>query len=134
MRTVILETPFAGEGETFEERDLDREVNIEFGRACLHDCFVNYNEAPFASHLLYTQEGVLDDDNPEQRRRGIAAGLAVGDCLEATVVYVNRGISEGMAEGIKRAAYAGRPVEIRWLLGWDSTEARNRLAARRSQT
>src|SRR4029077_21043205 len=31
---------------------------------------------PFASHLLDTQPGVLDDQVPDERRLGIAAGLA----------------------------------------------------------
>jgi hypothetical protein len=33
-------------------------------------------ESPIASHLLYTQPGILKDDVPEERPLGIEAGLA----------------------------------------------------------
>ena len=76
MRRVIVETPFAG----------DIERNIHYARLCLHDCFLR-GEAPFASHLLYTQPCVLDDNHPEERNLGIEAGLEWGKCADATVVY-----------------------------------------------
>lgn len=104
MRRVIVETPYAG----------DVEENTHYARLCLHDCLVK-GEAPFASHLLYTQESVLDDDIPEERKLGILAGLAWGSVAEATVVYTDYGISNGMKEGIKRAETEGRPVEYRQL-------------------
>lgn len=69
MRKVIVETPF--KGATPEEQ----QANIEFARACAHDCLVNYHESPFLSHLLYTQEGILDDSIPAERQLGIDAGL-----------------------------------------------------------
>lgn len=70
-------------------------------------------EAPFASHRLYP--GILDDDVPAERRLGIEAGLAWGQCADATVVYEDLGISPGMALGIERARAEGRPVEHRRL-------------------
>lgn len=85
MRRVIVETPYAG----------DIERNVHYARLCLHDCLVR-NEAPFASHLLYTQASVLDDGVPEERSLGIQAGLSWGSVAEATVVYVDYGISTGM--------------------------------------
>lgn len=106
MRLVILESPYAG----------DVEANVAYARACMADC-LRRGEAPLASHLLYTQPGVLDDDQPEERALGIAAGLAWGRCADATVVYVDRGISTGMAEGMRRADAEGRPVEQRSLKG-----------------
>jgi hypothetical protein len=63
------------------------------------------------SHLLYTK--TLDDHDPEEREWGIAAGLAWGEVADATVVYVDRGISTGMKYGIKHAQEAGRPIEYR---------------------
>jgi hypothetical protein len=102
MRTVILESPFAGEVE----------ANIEYARRCLRDCLLRY-EAPIASHLLYTQPGVLDDNDPIERQLGINAGLAWGGQADATVVYTDRGISNGMTYGIARAEREGRPVEYR---------------------
>ena len=104
MRRVIVETPYAG----------DIEKNIHYARLCLHDCLLR-NEAPFASHLLYTQESVLDDNILEERKFGILAGFVWGDVSDATVVYTDYGISNGMKEGIVRAETAGRPVEYRKL-------------------
>jgi hypothetical protein len=39
--------------------------------------------------------------------------LAWSDVSEATVVYTDYGLSDGMREGIKRAERGGRPVEYR---------------------
>lgn len=102
MRLVIVESPFAG----------DVERNIEYARACVRDS-LERGEAPIASHLLYTQPGVLRDDHPEERQWGIDAGLAWGEVAEATVVYTDRGLSNGMKYGIERAKQDGRAVEFR---------------------
>ena len=74
-------------------------------------------EAPFASHLLYTQLGVLNDKNAQERALGIVLGLVWGLAAEATVVYIDNGISEGMQLGIQAAHEAGRPVIYRSLVG-----------------
>jgi hypothetical protein len=102
---VIVESPFAG----------DVEANVAYARAAMRDCLLR-GEAPYASHLLYTQAGVLDDDVPEQRATGIEAGLAWGRLASKTVVYTDRGISSGMRLGIERAASEGRGVEYRSLV------------------
>jgi hypothetical protein len=72
-------------------------------------------EAPIASHLLYTQPGVLNDQVADERRPGIEAGLAWRVAAEATVVYQDLGISPGMEHGIAAAKAAGLPVEYRTL-------------------
>lgn len=105
MRLVIVESPFAG----------DVDANVAYARAAMADCLAR-GEAPYASHLLYTQPGVLDDDIPEQRALGIDAGLAWGEMADATVVYTDLGISSGMDQGIARAEAAGRPVEFRSIM------------------
>jgi hypothetical protein len=104
MKPVIVESPFSG----------DIEANVAYARRALRDCLAR-DEAPLASHLLYTQPGVLDDDKPEERAWGIEAGLIWGAMAEATVVYTDRGISRGMQFGIERAEKEGRPVEYRSL-------------------
>lgn len=71
-------------------------------------------EAPFASHLLYTQ--MLDDSVEAERAMGIEAGLAIGIHAVATVVYTDLGISGGMQYGIDRAIKENRPVEYRAIL------------------
>jgi hypothetical protein len=104
VKRVILETPYRG----------DIDVNISFARACLRDCLLR-GESPIASHLLYTQEGVLDDNDADQRRLGIKAGLAWVHVADATVVYTDLGITEGMQQGIDFALDAGREVIMRTL-------------------
>ncbi|HKY87627.1 MAG TPA: hypothetical protein VJL90_12765 [Pseudorhodoplanes sp.] len=104
MRRVALESPYAG----------DVAANEAYARAAMRDCLLR-GEAPIASHLLYTQPGVLDDLIPAERMLGINAGLVWGTLAEATVVYTDRGISRGMQYGIERAIDEGRPVEYRTL-------------------
>lgn len=103
-RRVIIESPFAG----------DIPANLEYARACVRDC-LDRGEAPIASHLLYTQPGILRDEVPEERQWGIEAGLAWGVMAHATVVYTDRGISTGMAFGISHAERCNRPIEYRSL-------------------
>lgn len=112
-RRVILESPYRG--RTPEETEL----NIMYARACLRDSLLR-NESPLASHLLYTQKGVLDDGDAEERAAGIEAGLAWGVVADATVLYLDRGVSEGMRIGIERATAEGRELlPGRWLgEGW----------------
>ena len=108
MRRVIIESPVAAADAAGAAE------NLEYARAALRDSLAR-GEAPLASHLLYTQPGVLDDADPAERRQGIAAGLAWGIAAEATAVYMDRGISDGMREGIHAANLARRPVEYRSL-------------------
>jgi hypothetical protein len=107
MRCVVIESPYAG----------NIEKNLTYLRACMKDCLLR-GEAPYASHGLYTQEGVLDDTIPEERRMGMEAGFAMNLKMDATVVYNDLGISDGMKEGMLRASQENRPVEIRSLNDW----------------
>lgn len=107
MKLVIIESPFAG----------DVELNLRYLRACMRDCLLR-GEAPYASHALYTQPGVLDDLVLSDRMLGIEAGLCWGAKAEATVVYADLGISGGMLYGISNAEKAGRAVEYRTLPEW----------------
>ena len=78
----------------------------------MRDCLLR-GEAPFASHLFYTQ--VLDDQAPNERLLGMVAGWAWLPVADATVVYRDLGISPGMKEGIAKAVAAGLPIEYRSL-------------------
>lgn len=69
-RLVIVESPFAAESEAGIAE------NIDYARTCLRDA-LQRGEAPYASHLLYTQPGVLNDRDPEERRVGMRAGFFV---------------------------------------------------------
>jgi hypothetical protein len=107
MPLVMIESPFAGDVDT----------NIRYARACMRDS-LKRGESPFVMHLLYTQEGILDDDDPEERNLGIAAGLAWGKHASKTVVYTDLGITPGMEIGIQRARDEGREIEYRELESW----------------
>lgn len=85
MRLVIIESPYAG----------DIEQNVAYARAAMADSLAR-GEAPIASHLLYTQPGILDDAVPAERSLGIAAGLAWRAVANAAIFYVDRGWSGGM--------------------------------------
>jgi len=109
-RLVVIETPYAG----------DVAANVEYARACMLDS-LKRQEAPFLSHLLYPQPGILDDSAPDERELGMLAGFAWGDMADARVCYVDRGTSPGMARAIKRSEQLGQPVEYRTLGGGDGS-------------
>lgn len=104
MRRVILESPYAG----------DVDLNVNYARKAIRDS-LKRGEAPIASHLLYTQPGILRDEDAAERQWGIDAGLAWKSVAEASVVYCDRGISRGMEFGILQAKMAGIPVEMRFI-------------------
>lgn len=106
---VVLESPYAG----------DVNNNVRYARACMKDCLLR-GEAPYASHLLYTQEGVLDDLIPAEREAGIQAGFAWRQAAKKTVVYTDLGMSKGMVYGVNDALKRGVPVEYRRLPDWEA--------------
>ncbi len=106
MKLVVIESPYAG----------NVAVNEEYARSAMRDC-LSRGESPYASHLLYTQPGVLDDTVPEERTLGIAAGFAWAAQADLIAVYVDLGMSRGMGQGVARALKSGQPVEFRTLCG-----------------
>jgi hypothetical protein len=106
MRLVIVESPYAG----------DVDANVEYARQCVRDS-LSRGEAPIASHLLYTQPGILDDLKADERQWGIDAGLAWRAVAQASVVYTDRGITKGMEYGIAAAKASGLHVEYRTISG-----------------
>lgn len=107
MRRVIVESPFAGDVET----------NRRYLNDCLRDC-LERGEAPFASHAIYTRDGVLNDDDPQERGRGMQAGFEWRAAAESTVVYTDLGVSIGMVAGVKHAETLGQAIEYRSLEEW----------------
>jgi hypothetical protein len=102
MRRVFLCSPYRG--------DIDR--NLAYLHTAIGDS-VSRGEAPFAPHLIYPQ--VLDDSDPEQRRRGLEAGLSwlrQADCL---VAYIDFGYSHGMQTERLFAEQYGIHIEERSL-------------------
>lgn len=106
MKLVIMESPFAG----------DVQANIKYARQAISDS-LHRGEAPIASHLLYTQEGILDDLIPEERKLGITAGLEWRRVCEKQVFYTDRGWSSGMLAALHQCLMEVRPFALRALHG-----------------
>ncbi len=121
MKLVIIESPYAGEIER----------NTHYARAAMHDCLCR-GEAPLASHLLYTQEGILDDAKPLERALGIAAGFAWGGYADAVVFYTDFGMSEGMRRAKEVYERQGVKILIRTIPQWE-VAANLRMDAKRCE-
>jgi len=105
MKRVIVESPYAGEVK----------INEIYGAFAMHDCLVNYNEAPYASHLLYTRKYVLRDNISSERELGVKAGFEWRSPAEKTVFYVDLFMSKGMVQGLKDCKAKGLSYEVRRL-------------------
>ena len=103
---VIIESPYSG--------DVVR--NTAYARACLLDS-LRRGEAPFASHLLYTQ--VLDDTNPKERTLGLYTGFEWHAAADVIAVYDDFGVSGGMAIGLShwKSVHGEEGIEYRSLGG-----------------
>ena len=97
---TVIESPFSA--PTIDE--LVR--NIQYAMLAVRDS-LSRGEAPYASHLFYTQ--MLDDNDSAERQLGMDAGLTICQHADQTAVYVDLGVSHGMEYGIntaKKAAWA----------------------------
>ena len=100
MKRVLIISPYRG--------NVDK--NLAYARHCLLDS-IKRGEAPFASHLLYTQ--VLNDQNSEERATGLEcedAWLIKADLIAA---YIDHNWSEGMQRTIRNARLLFKPWEER---------------------
>lgn len=104
MKLVVIESPFRGKDE-----DQQRQFHA-YARSCLLDSIIR-GEAPFASHLLYSQ--ILFDSIPEQRAQGMALGFWWMSRADLVAVYTDLGISIGMEIGIANAEFFKVPTEYR---------------------
>lgn len=112
MKLAIIESPYAGEVD----------LNIAYARRCMRNSLLSYGEAPIASHLLYTQDGILQDSLPLERKCGIEAGLAWSHVADLHAFYIDRGWSNGMRAALDfcirtHQEYEFRSLEGRPLLG-----------------
>ena len=107
MKLVIIESPYAAaNGHTVADHE-------EYARRCMADSLAR-GEAPLASHLLYyTQPGILDDTDPEQRKLGMEAGFAWGEIADMIAIYMDFGISPVMQDGVMRAGLFEVPTVFR---------------------
>jgi hypothetical protein len=104
MRRVVVESPLSPSNGYSVAR------NQDYARDCVTDS-LERGEAPYASHLFYTQ--VLDDDVTAERKLGMEAGFLWGEAAQTVAVYTDRGMSRGMIEGILRAHRRGANIEFR---------------------
>jgi hypothetical protein len=97
----------------------EKKTNARYLDAALLDC-LRRGEAPFASHGLYTRPGVLDDLKPQERDLGIRAGFEWRRVADATVFYIDLGMSEGMKRGEAHARklHDSHGIEYRKIPGW----------------
>ncbi len=102
MKTVIIESPYAG----------DIERNTLYARRAMRDA-IDHGEAPLASHLLYTQPEILDENNPAERKLGIECGYEWWTHAEKIIFYVDYGWSPGMQKAYERVLAGNRAHEIR---------------------
>jgi hypothetical protein len=102
MIRVYVASPFRG-----QNREETRQ-NIVYARLCMLDS-LERGEAPYLSHLLYTQ---VWSEDPVFREAGLRAGAVYRESSELIAVYEDLGITDGMRD----AAVDGiRPVERRRL-------------------
>jgi hypothetical protein len=85
IKKVIIESPYKG----------DIETNETYARLAMCDSIMR-GEAPFASHLLYTQ--VLDDNEPNERELGLNLGISWIKAADLVAFYVDLGMSPGMTQ------------------------------------
>lgn len=108
MIRVVIESPLnAPTREGIEE-------NKAYAKRAFCDC-VSRGEAPYASHLLFDQPGLLDDLVLRDRNLGINLGLEWGRLAHKVVVYADRGVSKGMQLGMDFYRHHGLPIEFRYL-------------------
>lgn len=101
MRKVYICSPYRAKDST----ELDR--NIEYAQA-LTKRAIEAGLAPITPHLYMTQ--CLNEDKPEERAAGMAAGLELLKSCNFVIVGVKYGISEGMSVEIAAADAAGIEV------------------------
>lgn len=109
MERVIVESPYAASTEA------GIELNEAYGEISMHDCLINYNESPYASHLLYTRRFVLHDKILAERKLGIRAGFCWRNVTDRSVFYIDFGITSGMEEGINDCREKNKPFQLRRL-------------------
>jgi hypothetical protein len=103
MKRVVLESPYRA------TEKVSLVTHVAYARLCVKHS-LSQGEAPLASHLLYTQEGILVDALLEERLKGMWAGWTWFSSAEQLVVYTDFGISAGMKQGIYCASELRLPI------------------------
>lgn len=101
MRKVYICSPY----RAADSAQLDR--NIDYAQALTKQA-IEAGLAPITPHLYMTQ--CLNEDKPEERAAGMAAGLTLLKSCDFVIVGVKYGISEEMSAEIAAADAAGIEV------------------------
>lgn len=107
MKLIVVESAFASNDQYTQPE------NVTFARrVCRYIALQGH--APFASHLLYTQADILDDDVSEEREHGIAAGLAWAEHADEIWVCLRSGelASRGVRAAIEHHTYNGYSFRV----------------------
>ncbi len=94
MRMVYICSPYRAK----DGAELDR--HIEYAQALTKQA-IEAGLAPITPHLYMTQ--CLNEDKPQERAAGMAAGLALLEKCDFVIAGVKYGISEGMSREIQTA-------------------------------
>ena len=101
---------------------------IEKNKAYLRDIMASVlaeGHSPVAGHAMYPD--ALDDNDPAQRKRGMAAGQVLLIKADEVRVYVDLGISTGMIEDIEAVAESGKTVAM-WSIRIPAFAKRSKFA------
>lgn len=101
MRTVYICSPYRAK----DSAELDR--HIEYAQELTKQA-IEAGLAPITPHLYMTQ--CLNEDKPEERAAGMAAGLEIMKSCAFVIAGTKYGISEGMKREIETAAALHIPV------------------------
>lgn len=104
MKAIVAASPWKAADKVTADR------NREYALRIMADSLAR-GEAPFLSHLLYTQ--ILDDSDIEDRRLGLFAESRWIKKADKLVVYHDYGVSPGMRDAIAFATENEIPVEHR---------------------
>jgi len=106
---VIIESPYSG----------DIEKNVSYAWECLNDSYFRHNEAPIATHLLWTKlstdciEKEHIPDDKEGRKRAMTKCRELRKKINKVIFYVDRGWSGGMKLALEECKEDSIPYEIR---------------------
>lgn len=101
MKRVYICSPYRAK----DSAELDR--NIDYAQALTRRAIMA-GLVPITPHLYMTQ--CLNEDNPEERAAGLAAGLELLKGCDFVIAGIKYGISEGMSREIQTADKLGIEV------------------------
>lgn len=101
MKRVYICSPFRAK----DSAELDR--NIDYAQELTRKA-LEAGLAPITPHLYITQ--CLNEDNPEERAVGLAAGLELLKGCDFVIAGIRYGVSEGMSREIQTAGKLGIAV------------------------